>query len=134
MHKSKHTSSLVRLLVWGIKSVLIWLNWVCSVWENEIYIQWWNAHINYTIWSVFKLFFIFIWWVFKKLFIYLERGERREKGRETSIGCLLHTPNWRTSLQPRHLPWLGIKSATFWSSGQCSQPTESHQPGLFNAF
>ena len=34
---------------------------------------------------------------FKKYFIYifLERGKRRERGRETSMcGCLSHAPNW----------------------------------------
>ena len=50
------------------------------------------------------------------LFIYKERGRGEEKNwcvRDTSIGCLSHTPNWGPCLQPRHVTWLGIKPATF---------------------
>ena len=32
-------------------------------------------------------------------------------------GCLLHTTKWGPGLQPRHVPWLGIKLATFWFAG-----------------
>ena len=32
-------------------------------------------------------------------------------------GCLSHTPNWGPSLQPRHMPWLGIKPASHWFTG-----------------
>ena len=61
-------------------------------------------------------------------FIYfLERGEGREKEkgkkhpcvRETSIGCLLHTPNWGPGPQPRHVLWPGIELATLWLEGRC---------------
>ena len=46
------------------------------------------------------------------IYLFLERGEGREKGRETlicerDIGCLSHAPNWGPGLQPRHVPWLG---------------------------
>ena len=48
------------------------------------------------------------------LFI-LDRGERREKERETSIcGCLSCIPYWWRGLQPRHVPWLGIELVTPW--------------------
>ena len=60
----------------------------------------------------------------KTLFIYLflERGKGgRKRGRETSMcGCLLCAPHWGPSLQPRHVPWLGIKPATLSFTGQCS--------------
>ena len=62
-------------------------------------------------------------YVFFKDFIYLflERGERRETERETSMcGCLLHTPNWGPGPQPRHVPWLGIEPVTLWLAGQHS--------------
>ena len=56
------------------------------------------------------------------LFIYIGRmGRKREKHhcvRETSISCLLHTPNWGPGLQPRDVPWLGIKLSTFQFAGQ----------------
>ena len=61
--------------------------------------------------------------VFFKLFIYLflETGREGERGRETSMcGCLLHTPYWGPGLQPRRVPWLGIKLATLWFTGQHS--------------
>ena len=35
-------------------------------------------------------------------------------------GCFSHAPWWELGPQPRHVPWLGIKSATFWFAGQRS--------------
>ena len=35
-------------------------------------------------------------------------------------GCLSHAPYWGPGLQPTHVPWLGIKPATLWFSGQHS--------------
>ena len=46
----------------------------------------------------------------KKDFIYLflERGEGKEKERETLMcACLSHAPCWGPGPQPRHVPWLG---------------------------
>ena len=41
---------------------------------------------------------------YKILFIFRERGREGEREEETSISCLLHTPNWGPGLQPRHVP------------------------------
>ena len=63
-------------------------------------------------------FFLFIY-----LFIYsfIFRGERKKRRRETSMcGCLSCTPYWGPGLQPRHVPWLGIKPATLCLTGQHS--------------
>ena len=64
------------------------------------------------------------WFFFFKDFIYLflERGEGKKKERrETSVcGCLSSTPYWGPSLQPRHVPWLGIEPTTLWFAGQHS--------------
>ena len=63
---------------------------------------------------------IYLTFIFFKDFIYLflERGEGREKERETSMcGCLSHAPCWGPGLQPRHVPWLGIELATLWFIG-----------------
>ena len=62
---------------------------------------------------------------FFKGFIYLcfrERGWEGEHqwARETLISCLSHTPNWGPGPQPRLVPSLGIKPATFWFAGRCS--------------
>ena len=61
------------------------------------------------------------------LFLFRERGRKREREgekhwcvRNVSIGCLSHAPNQRPGLQPRLVPWLGIKLVTFCSSGQWS--------------
>ena len=35
-------------------------------------------------------------------------------------GCLSHAPKWGPGLQPRHVPWLGLKPGTFWFTGWCS--------------
>ena len=40
---------------------------------------------------------------------FLERGEARKRGRETSMcGCLLSAPNWGPGPQLSHVPWLVI--------------------------
>ena len=41
--------------------------------------------------------------------------------RETSIGCLLHTPNWGPGLQPRHVPGPGIEWRSFGSQAQSTE-------------
>ena len=57
---------------------------------------------------------------FKKFILLLDRGEGREKGRETSMcGCLSCAP-WGLGPQPRHVPWLGIEPATLWFTGRHS--------------
>ena len=67
------------------------------------------------------------WLFFILRFIFREKGregeregEKHQSVRETLIGCLLHAPNWGSGLQPRHMPWPGIKLVTFWFTGQCS--------------
>ena len=45
-------------------------------------------------------------------------GEQHQCAGGTSIGCLLHTPNWGPGLQPRHVPYLGIEPVTFWFTGR----------------
>ena len=54
------------------------------------------------------------------------RGQGREKGRETLIGCLCMHPDWGRTPQPRHVPWpesngrpVGLLAGV--------QPTELHQ-------
>ena len=61
-------------------------------------------------------------------FIYLIFRERGREGegkqvkhqcvRETSIDCFSHIPNWGPGLQPRQMPWPGIKLVTPWFAGQ----------------
>ena len=51
------------------------------------------------------------------LFFYRERKGRGKTGRETSIGCLSHTPNQGPGPQPQHVLWLGIEWATFQFTG-----------------
>ena len=60
-------------------------------------------------------------------FIFGERGrvgEREEEkhrcARDTWIGCLSCAPYWGPGLQPRHVPWLGIKLETLWFTDQHS--------------
>ena len=49
------------------------------------------------------------------------------------ISCLLHAPYWGPGLQPSHVPWAGIKPATFCSQAH-AQSTEPHQPRLLILF
>ena len=65
---------------------------------------------------------------FYKRFYFSERGEGREKEkerywcarRETAFGCLSHASSRGPGPQPRHVPWQGIKPATFQFTYQCS--------------
>ena len=61
---------------------------------------------------------------FSRFFFIFREGEGRRK-RERNIyvqeihGLVAsHAPNWGPGLQPRHVPWLGIKPVTFWFAGQ----------------
>ena len=68
------------------------------------------------------------------MYVFLDTGEGREKGRETSMcGCLLSAPYWGPGPQPRHAPWLGIKPVTLWFTGWCSmhRATPVRVPGAF---
>ena len=68
----------------------------------------------------------------KSLFIYFQRGEGKEKERETSMcGCLSSTPYWGSGPQARHVPWLGIEQCPFGLEA-CAQSTEPHQPRLYS--
>ena len=64
-------------------------------------------------------------WSLKKkryfIYLFLNRGEGREKERETSIyGCLSYASYWGPGPQPRHVLRLGIEPATLWFTVQCS--------------
>ena len=59
------------------------------------------------------------------IYLFLEKGREGEREgekqrcvRETSIGCLWHTPDWGPGLQPRPVLWLGIELATFHFAGR----------------
>ena len=48
---------------------------------------------------------------FKILFIFRQRRREGGRERETSMcGCLSLTPYWGPGLQPRHVPWSGIRT------------------------
>ena len=53
----------------------------------------------------------FLFFFFLRFYLFIQR--RRQGEKETSwFGCLSHAPYWGPGLQPRHVPWLGIKPAT----------------------
>ena len=58
---------------------------------------------------VFRIIWDLLYFIFKKILfidLLLEMGEGgRRGGIETAMcGCLLHTPNWGSGSQPRHVP------------------------------
>ena len=56
-------------------------------------------HINIKSEIYFRIFFEDF------IYLFVESGEEKEKGRETSVcGCLLHALFWGPGLQPRHVP------------------------------
>nr|KAF6285908.1 hypothetical protein mMyoMyo1_009469 [Myotis myotis] len=46
-----------------------------------------------------------------------ERDRNISDERESLIGCFLHTPYWRMSPQPRHVPLIRIEPGTLQSAG-----------------
>ena len=63
--------------------------------------------------------------LFYKRFIYLffiEKGRERERvGEKHQCVVASHVPlHWGPGLQPRHVPWLGIKPVTLWFTGRHS--------------
>lgn len=67
-----------------------------------------------------------------------EKGRERERERaianmQTLIGCLLHAADQGWNLQPRRVPWLGIKPATSPRTGRCSdQLSHTDQEPQYN--
>ena len=49
-----------------------------------------------------------------------KQTEKHQCERETFIGLLLHVPWQVSNLQPRSVPWLADKPATFWCTMRCS--------------
>ena len=67
--------------------------------------------------KIWQSFFKDLWhffFSFERFYLFLERGEERERNINVPVGWLSHAPNWGPGLQPRHVPWLGIKLVTFW--------------------
>ena len=55
------------------------------------------------------------------LFIFREKGREGKKRSKTSMcACLLQASYWGHSLQPSHVPWLGIQPVTLWFPGPLS--------------
>ena len=95
----------------GLISFTGWLNFFFFLFFNVhiviICIHQWLKSLNYFL----KIFY---------LFIFRKRGWEGERERETWMyGCVLCAPYWGVGLQPRHVPWLGIKPATPWFAGRC---------------
>ena len=73
---------------------------------------------------IFDLFFSFLIFEFY-LFILRDKGKEGERERnidvwEIHLGCFSHSLSWGPGPQPRHVPWQGIKPATFWFAGRHS--------------
>ena len=91
-----------------------------------------------------EFFSLYSWMLFYFLTLFfnllLEIGEGREKERERNIDVreehwLVASLNIRTGLilQPKHVPWLGIKPATF-PLRDNFQPTEPHWSEFYICF
>ena len=68
-------------------------------------------HTPWTLCYLFLKYFIYI--------LFLERGEGREKERETNIDSVVSHihPNWGLNLWPRPVSWPGIELVTFHFAG-----------------
>ena len=88
--------------------------------------------------KMFQLLFLFLFCFLRfYLFNFRERvreGKKHWYVRETSIGCLLHTPNWGPGPQPRRVPREGIKLVTFWFAGWCPAHWATPVRALFVLF
>ena len=88
--------------------------------RNTVNFQWltWNRYTQIA-WQRIQNNFSF----FKRLYLFIFREGRREgerEGEKHQCVCFLHACYWGPGPQCRCVPWLGIKSATFWFTGQCS--------------
>ena len=64
------------------------------------------------------------------IYLFLERGEGKERGKETSMcGCLSHAPYWDMAYNPGMCPDWEYNLPPFGSQAG-TQSTEPHQPGL----
>ena len=88
-------------------------------------LMFYGLYVPFVLWSHCNNLFTFVNIYFFKDF----RGKEKEKERRM-CGCLLCTLYWGHGLQPRHVPWLGIKPVTLWFTA-LAQSTELHQPELF---
>ena len=113
----------------GILTNLLWLHILNSILFFYLWTTYWFENLIGTQWGkIWKSETIFL----KIFFIFLDRVEGRE-GKASMCGCLAHTPNWGSGLQPRHVPWLGIELKPLWFSGQHSIHWP-HQPVLIAFF
>ena len=139
--RSKACLSVVgRIKIWCNNLVLIWTfhlkcHMVCSSVILLCYrvtcLWFYNKRGHYLCCTLYKELALAIFNIYSFtylfLFIYLERKGRRKRGRETSMcGCLSQAPYCGPGLQPRHVPWLGIKPTTLWFTGQCSIHWPTH--------
>ena len=87
---------------------------LCNVYKLKKFL---SPHPEKTVWQIF----IYIYFLTDIIYLFLERGEGRERGRDISMcGFLSCATYWGPCLQPRHVPWLGIKLMTLWLAGWCS--------------
>ena len=92
-------------------------------------------HITF-LFLFFKINFIFLFFKINFIYLFLERGEEKERERETSMcGCLSHDPYRGPDLarSPGMCPDLESNQRPFGSQA-CVQFTEPHQQGLINIF
>ena len=88
-------------------------------------IKWWSL--------LDKIINYFLFFFLKILFICRERGREKEREKNINVWLPFTCPDWGPGLQPRRVPWLGIKLATLWFATH-AQSTELHQPGLMFFF
>ena len=118
------------LCLLAIQVSLLWTAYLCSLLFLEIpYIFWililccWHCKylsIFYCMRFLF-LFFIFPSNLHPRLYLLIWEGGEREggkEGRDRNIDRL--SPTCALNLQPRYVPWLGIKPTTFRCIGLCS--------------
>ena len=98
--------------------------------------------LSQIIWSLHLLVFIhlFIYYFYPHLracLLILDRREGREKEgkkhrceREIPISCLSYAPWMGPHLKSRHVPWPGVKPATFRFTEQCSNRLSHTSHGL----
>ena len=103
-HSSGNKKIIVKYPSWCQESFLIW----------EFFADSWCPRL----FTTFQIWLLILTSLSQILF-FPERGEGREKGRETSIcdspSC---APNQGPSLQPRHVPQMGTEPATPWFTGR----------------
>ena len=124
------------LRIWIYCSALSWVDGVLLLLEADagqetsVLVTWVRSLVKVELCNYNLYPFLYILFYFLKMFI-----DERERERERNIDQLtpINAPTRESNLQPRYVPWPGIKPPDFWCLGRLSNQL-SHQARALYVF